>query len=179
MLKRTATLALALLTIVTVLPACSEASILKWSKETSTQASEALASVPAAVDALVARGRLTAEDGEARKASFKRVSESYAPLDDKLQSLNRLDATAALEVLPLAESFVKTLDAEKLIKLPDNPEAAKWYADVCALLDLFGSRLVARLRSKASGARQSFFEVRQEKTDTEGDLKRLRTLLAA
>jgi hypothetical protein len=141
--------------------------------------SEALAGAPAAVDRFVESGRLTHEEGEAWKARFSRVGESYGPLDSKLQSLTSLDASAALEVLPLAEAFVRRLADEKVITLPDNPEVARWYADARAILDVFGARLVARLKSKASGARQSYMELRREKVDTESDLKRLRALVAA
>jgi hypothetical protein len=179
MTRRVISLCLAVVLLVTSLLSVACDSALDWTKKVSTEVRVELASAPSIVDAFAAHGLISAEEATAKKASVRRISDSYSPLDEKIQSLQAFDAQTALELLPLAEAFVRTLDAEGVIKLPDNAEVAARYRDISLVLQTLGTRLLSRVKSKASGAKQSSIELRREREETERDIEQLRQLVSA
>lgn len=156
--------------------ACGDAG-LRWAKDRTADVSTALATAPALVDAFAASALLTGEEARAWQGSIERLRLAYDPLSEAVEKLERFDATAALYLLPLAEDFVKQLDAERLIKLPANPTVARRYAEARAILDAFAAVFLSRLNAKLRGAKTSSFGDWRLKRRVESDCGRLKELL--
>lgn len=135
--------------------ACGDAG-LRWAKDRTADVSTALAAAPALVDAFAASALLTGEEARAWQGSIKRLRLAYDPL---------------------AEDFVKQLDAERLMKLPANPTVARRYAEARAILDAFAAVFLSRLNPKLRGSQTSSFGDWRLKRRVESDCGRLKELL--
>jgi hypothetical protein len=172
-------IASAILALAVLLSSAACTSALQFSKDASAQIAEFLAGAPPAIDAYVSAGVIGAVEAEKWKAKLTALSSAYSPLDAKIQAVSRLGVIEAADILPAAQAFARALDAENVINFEPNQKVLDWYRAGVATLQVIAARLVARLKSKASGVAESYLDLRREREETGADLQRLRSLTPA
>ena len=174
--------ALALAFLLLAQTACFGASVLKVVKSASEEVAVNLAGAGSLINALALEGSITPEVAAEKRAAFARLSEKYAALDAGIQAVKKIDAAAALALLPAAEGFARQLAAENLIPQA-SPEVMKRFESVRTVLQIVVDRIVARLRSRSvSVARFSpseFKQIKREADAFKSDSRQLSDLLAA
>ncbi len=154
--------------------ACGNA--LEWTKKASIEIKSAHISAAIVVDEFVRAGKLTFEQGVEQKWKLASLYSAYSTFDAALQSQAKLDASAALALLPLARDYMRQLEAANIINLP-HPEASERFREIVFVLRIVANRIVSRLESRSrSAAPQSVSTLRRERREFERDLSRLKTL---
>lgn len=165
---------LALCTLPLAQTACGE-NELAVVKTSSSIVSANLANADILIDSLERGQGISKMQSDALRAAFARLSEKYDALDAEIQKITRLDADAAMRVLPAAEAFVLQLQAENLIPSA-SPKVQARFKAISAVLNVIGPRIVARLKGRA-GSVAEMIRVKREVSRFREDAGELQKLM--